>query len=227
MSRAAGSRDESSRLADRPSLEDLMRTQRFIWALAAAALVAGCADYGAPDEVLFGTAVFSQPKPGFDPATIGTYYIDTSAVVVGDDPNPITGVGTIDLTNPTYSSILDAIDGNMQALGYAKRLTRPAATDAGNAVIKLAVLQGSAAVYYPGYWCDYWYYYSCYYNWYYGGSYAFGTVLLDMGGLRIDQKIEEEWVAAVYGVATGIPYDVPRIVAGINRAYAQSPYLAR
>jgi hypothetical protein len=201
-----------------------MRTHRYIWALAVA-LLASCADYGAPDEVLYGVAVFSQPAPGFDPGPIGTYYVETDATKVGDDPaNPT----TIDLTLPTYQPILDAVDANMQALGYAKRLTRPTGADANTAVIRLAVLSGTAAVYYSGYWCSYWYYYSCYYDYSYAGSYKYGTIMLDMGTIRpSDGKLGSAWVAGIYGVATSVPYDVSRIVDGINRAYGQSPYLAR
>jgi hypothetical protein len=203
-----------------------MRTHRHIWVLAAAALVAGCADYGAPDEVLFGTAVYSQPKAGFDPQALGTYYLFTDAVVLGDTAT-ITPQ-TINLLLPQYAGILDAIDANMQGYGYRKTLILPPpAGEPGTATIRVAIMSGTAAVYYPGYWCDYWVYYSCYPNYSYAGSYKFGTVFVDMGGFRTDGKLDSEWIGAVYGVATGVPYDTPRIVDGINRAYAQSPYLRR
>ncbi len=201
-----------------------MRTHRYLWALAAA-LLASCADYGAPDEVTFGAAVYTQPSALFTATGLDAYYLDTVATVVEDDPkNP----GSIDLTNPYYSGLVATIDGNMRAYGYSTKLTTPPAQGTANAVVlKLALMRGSAAVYYPGYWCDYWYYYSCYYDWSYAGSYNYGTVFLTMSDFpaRNGGKLTVEWLAAMYGVATSATYDVGRISSAIDRAYSQSPYL--
>jgi hypothetical protein len=82
-------------------------------------------------------------------------------------------------------------------------------------------------VYYPGYWCDYWAYPYCYYDYVYAGTYEFGTVVLGMGDLRLPAggRLEILWTSAVYGVSQGTQINVQRAADGINRAFAQSPYL--
>src|SRR5512139_3172552 len=92
----------------RVPLEDRMRTNRVFGALAVA-LLSSCADYGAPDEVLYGEAVFTQPAPGADFAGLaGTYYLDpTYTLVDGDDLSSVA----------LPSSIRTAIENNMAALG--------------------------------------------------------------------------------------------------------------
>jgi hypothetical protein len=112
----------------------------------------------------------------------------------------------------------------MARLGYTPA---PLATAAVG--LHVSILRGTGAVYYPGYWCDYWTYYGCYYSWAYAGSYRFGTVIFEMAQLQpptpLDQPIPILWTSAVYGVATSQPYDVQRVVDGLNRAFDQSPYL--
>lgn len=199
-----------------------MRTHRHFWALAAA-LLAACGDYGAPDEVLYGTAVYTQPKPGLDPSSLGTYWLDPIAKIVEDDPQ-----------NPTFQpldpDIEAAIDQNMQGLGYAKdtSLTTPPAGTVGTVGLHVSVLKGTGAVYYPGYWCDYWYYYSCYYTWYYAGSYKYGTVMLEMASLAAPANAAADilWLAAMYGVQTSVAWDEQRVITAIDRAFNQSPYLS-
>jgi hypothetical protein len=194
-----------------------MRTRRYFWALAAA-LLASCYDYGAPDEVVYGEAVFTQPSPGFDFKPLTSYYLDPQYRLVDGDQ-------VTDVNLP--SNVATAIENNMQALGYTKVTALPPAGTPATVGLKVAVLKGAAAVYYPGYWCDYWYYYSCYYNWYYAGSYTYGTVVLEMGDLSAPAAgtLPVVWTGLVYGVASAGPVDSQRVVDGINRAFGQSPYL--
>jgi hypothetical protein len=198
-----------------------MRTHRWFWALAAA-LLASCAGYGAPDEVLYGNAVYTQPKPSFDFKPLGTYYLDPDYKLVED-------ANSSNVALP--SAVIATIDQNMQALGYTKSADLASIVGQAGAVgIKVSLLKGTGAVYYPGYWCDYWYYYSCWYDWTYAGSYVYGTVMLEMGDLSVganppDGKLPILWLGAIYGVSGGATFDIPRVQAGIDRAFAQSQYL--
>jgi hypothetical protein len=206
-----------------------MRTHRHFWALAAA-LLAACGDYGAPDEVVYGTAVYTQPSSGFDPVVLGTYFLDTTIVTKDDSQTPPTQTSTM----PT--NVQNAIASNMTAYGWRRVNTAAEAKAQNGVVLTMAVVKGTAAVYYPGYWCDYWYYYSCYYSWYYAGSYGFGSAILEMalaanynpgGTTPPPGPTSPLWGSMMYGVATTQSYDTQRLVEAVNRAFAQSPYLKR
>lgn len=204
-----------------------MRTNRVIGALAVA-LLSSCADYGAPDEVLYGEAVYTQPAPGADFSGGLVYYLDTTY-------RSVDGEDISDEVLP--SAVATAITTNMAALGYtaATGATENEKLLNADVGIKLAVLKGDVAYYYGGYWCDYWYYYSCYYDWYYAGSYDVGSVIMEMGDLSgytgppgpgADPGVLPiMWLSAMYGVASTTAVDIPRAVDSINRAFAQSPYL--
>lgn len=200
-----------------------MRTQRFTWALTAT-LLASCGSYGAPDSVVFGEAVYTQPKTGFDFRGLSTFYLSPNMTVKDDNATS---------TQPVPDPIAAAIRSHMAALGYTENTQPPGGTDLpppGTDVgIKLSLLRGTGAVYYPGYWCNYWTYYGCYYNWYYAGSYRFGSIVMEMGDLRNStpgQNLQMLWTAMMYGVATTSSVDVQRGVDAVNRAFEQSPYLA-
>jgi hypothetical protein len=195
-----------------------MKTQRIPWVVAAA-LLASCYGYGAPDEVVFGEAVLTQPKPAYDFTPLTTYYLDPKVKVVNDTTSE-----EVDIPG----GLKGVIDNNMVKYGWAAVDTIGAGGKPDADVrLKVFVLKGTGAVYYPGYWCDYWVYYGCYYDWYYAGSYKFGTVIMDMGDLTqpVAEPLKSLWVGAVYGVATGAAYDTQRILDGVNRAFNQSPYL--
>ncbi|BDG05603.1 DUF4136 domain-containing protein [Anaeromyxobacter oryzae] len=189
-----------------------MRTHRFFWGLAAA-LLASCGSYGAPDEVVFGEAVYTQQSPGFDFKPLSTYYLDPTMKVVND---------TVSTTEPLPSGLQSAIDSHMAALGYT---AAPLAV--ANVGLHASLLKGTGTVYYPGYWCGYYSYSGCYYGWSYAGSYHFGSVILEMGDLTAPAggTLPIRWVAAMYGVATTGTVDVQRAVNAVDRAFAQSPYL--
>ncbi|MGC3999298.1 MAG: hypothetical protein QM767_18405 [Anaeromyxobacter sp.] len=191
-----------------------MRSHRHLWVLVAA-LVAGCGDYGAPDSVVYGTAVYTQPKPGFDfnqDLTSNAYFLDPLLKIQEDQEST---------TQDLPANVAAAINTQLQALGYTPVDTLGAAAVG----VKVSVLKGTGTVWYPGYWCDYWYaYYGCYYDWYYAGSYKFGTVILEMGDLTAPDngKLPILWLSAIYGVATTPTNDSQRVVDGIDRAFAQS-----
>jgi hypothetical protein len=193
-----------------------MRSHRWLAPLVVA-LSASCDYGGAPDEVLFGEAVLTQPATGRDFKPLATYYLDPTVKVMGDT--------LIATEQPMPDAVRSAIDANMARLGYtAAPLSGAGKADVG---LKMSLLRGTADVYYPGYWCDYWSYYGCYYDWTYAGSYNFGTAILEMGDLSAPDgtRLPILWLSAVYGVATSATLDVSRAVDGLNRAFAQSPYL--
>jgi hypothetical protein len=199
------------------SLEERMRTHRWFGTLAVMVLAA-CGSYGAPDEVVFGEAVYTQGAPGFDFKTLNppaTYFLDQSINVKKDNTTEVV---------PMPAPLANVINSNMAALGYT-----PAPLATAQVGLHVSVLQGTGEVYYPGYWCDYWAYYGCYYSWYYAGSYKFGTVILEMaqspGVANPGGPVTVLWTSAVYGVATTSQFDTQRVIDGINRAFAQSPYL--
>lgn len=212
-----------------------MKSHRYLWALATA-LLASCADYSVPDNVVYGELVYTQQDQAFTGfKNLNTYWIDTAFRLYEDDPqNPILQ----DLTD--YPGIVSAIDSNMQALGYTKlgqgtQLDAgfPTAGTAGATVIRMAVAKGTGTYWYGGYWCDPYYYYWCSYDYYYAGSYKYGTVMMSLNDFSVpaadppdpSQTLPIRWIAAMYGVASTPAYDIPRVVDAINRAYGQSPYL--
>lgn len=194
-----------------------MTTQRWLGALGAA-LLASCASYGAPDSVIYGQAVITVPKPGFDFKPLGTYYL------VPDYMEP-RGENLPPTTAPIPTAVVTAIDASMAGYGY----TSVTDITTADVVLNMTVLTGTGAVYYPGYWCDYYYYYYCYYDWYYAGSYTYGMAVLEMtdvtGASGPGDGVPVVWVGAVYGVATTAAYDTQRAVEGFTRAFNQSPYL--
>ncbi len=212
-----------------------MRTHRYFWALAAA-LLASCADYSVPDEVLYGSIVYTQPQTGFTfKGNVSSYWLDTAVKVYEDDPSVPSAI--LDLTQSQYSGLVAAIDTNMQGLGYTRLGAGPPTSpnfpqpgDAQATVIRLAVAKGTGTYWYGGYWCDPYYYYWCYYDWYYAGSYKYGTVMMSMSDFSApadpNTQLPIRWIAAMYGVASTTAYDIPRITDAVNRSFGQSQYLS-
>ncbi len=210
-----------------------MKNHRHFWALAAA-LLASCADYSVPDEVVYGVVVYTQPQPSFVfKGNVSSYWLDTAVKVWEDDPNVPSQI--LDLKQSQYTTLVNAIDSNMQALGYTKLGAGtqldpgfPQPGDTGATVVRLAVAKGTGTYWYGGYWCDPYYYYWCYYDWYYAGSYKYGTVMMSMSDFSSADtavSIPIRWIAAMYGVASTTAYDIPRITEAVNRSFGQSQYL--
>jgi len=196
-----------------------MTSQRWLGALGAV-LLASCASYGAPDSVIYGQAVITAPKPGFDFKPLGTYYLvpKYSEPRAGDLPPTLVDIP---------AAVVTAIDSAMEGYGYTAA-TDPVTGGTPDVVLDMTVLTGTGQVYYPGYWCDYYYYYYCYYDWYYAGSYTYGMAVLEMTDVRgaaAGDTVPVVWAAGVYGVATTAAYDTSRAVEGFSRAFNQSPYL--
>lgn len=176
-----------------------------------------------PDEVVEGVVVATRRDPGTDFASFATFrinpewrFLDGEDVYVENMPAEIYG----------------AIRQNLLDRGYQEDLTwvppdGPTPPDLG---VQVTAVLGNITVYYPGYWCDPYYYYSCWY-WGWGAvdSYQVGTLiveLIDLYGTPVDGNLPVAWAALDYGVLGGYAsYDLPRLVSGIDRAFAQSPYI--
>ncbi len=204
-----------------------MRTHRYFWALAAA-LLASCADYSVPDEVLYGQVVYTQPDSTFTGfKSLDSYYLDLTVKVYEDDPQNPT---TINLGDSQYAGIVNAIRTNMEEVyGYTRLTSIPPPGTAGAAVVRMAVAKNTATYWYGGYWCDPYSYYWCYYDWYSAGQYEYGTVMMSLNDFSVaanpGTNLPIRWIAAMYGVASTPAYDLPRIVEAINRSFSQSQYL--
>ena len=208
-----------------------MNMQRSLLLIAIAA--AGCGGYTAPDEVVYGTGVYTQPQPGFNFAPLnGNYFLDSSMDVWKD------GVQQAPTAIPT--AVETNIVNNMTAYGYTRvgagALVPPANAETG---LRLAWIQNTYAYYYN--WCSgYWYgWYGCWPTWGYAGSYSTGTVLMMMVDLRNGPAPNPPpsgsgertalWASALYSVLYGNNPDTSagqsKWNSAIDQAFAQSPYL--
>lgn len=194
---------------------------RTMLAVASLALAA-CGSSGAPDEVVFGVAVYTAPTPGTDFTPFATYNLDPAIRVRKD------GVDQPDAAMPL--AVKAAIDSQMTAAGYTEQ-TDPLLADVG---LKLAYVTNTVDYYYSGGWCDIYYgWYGCYYPPVYAGSYRYGTAILTMVDVQNGNgaPFPGLWSDFMYGVVTdygiGASYDTTRLVEAIDRAFSQSPYLVQ
>ncbi len=181
--------------------------------------------YEAPDEVINGQAVAAVHAPSADFTQYSTFTV-TDKIAVHDNTTGVPQEYTKDAPQ-----IVAQVRKNMEARGYTYVPFSPTANV--DLVIGLIAYLGNAT--YGGYYCD-WYYwgyypYSC--GYYYYGTYNYGTLLLDMGDLKNappqtpGATLNSVWGSAIYGVLGTQGYNVSNVLAGIDRAFNQSPYLHR
>jgi hypothetical protein len=171
-------------------------------------------------------------------ANIGTFVMPDSVVEIV----PPESVATALPFNHAYDQlILDGVATKLAELGY----TRLPSFDAGAPPDVVVLIKGVAVqntdvyVSYPwwGYWG--WYGWPCCYGPGWGAGYPVvsvsqydvGTIVVDMWDLRradpVAMQIPAIWTAALRGLLEGSAVDAPfRIDQAIDRAFAQSPYLA-
>ncbi len=197
---------------------------RQLLATGAVVALAACGDAGAPDEVVYGVAVYTQKTAGADFTGYGTYNLDTVVKVKKD--------GQDQPSTPMPASVKAAIDAQMVAAGYTA--ASAATADLG---LSMSYITNSVDYYYSGGYCDIYYgWYGCYYPPVYAGSYRYGTAFLTMTDLTTGAPapgvpFPGVWFSTLYGVVADYgpgssSYNTSRLVEGINRAFDQSPYLS-
>jgi hypothetical protein len=190
---------------------------------------AACTGYGAPSEVINGTAVLTAEATTPTDFTSYKTFTVTDKIQVQDNTNnvPINYQGDATPIIPKFQS-------NMESRGYTFIPFAPGVQ--ADLVIGLYVYLGSAT--YGSIYCG-WYYwgypYGCYPTYGYVGSYTYGTLVAHMGDLKnappmpppTGAQLAVVWSAAIYGVLGTQQYNVQRVQAGIDQAFAQSPYIHR
>jgi len=200
--------------------------------LLAAIGAAACGGYSAPDEVVFGTGVYTQPAPtsppGQDPSTIfkplSSYYLDPTVEVWHD--------GEQQAPAAFPSGAAQIINTRMTAYGYTAGTPPPIGGVPGASVgLRASYFQNTFSYYYSGGWCTiYWGWYGCYPTWGYAGSYSTGTVVLVMTDLRTNPPGPNDqrpilWVSGLYSVLQGQVTDTANFSSALTKAFDQSPYL--
>jgi hypothetical protein len=164
--------------------------------------------------------VYTNYDDQYDFVSKGTYAIPdkivkiTGELIEGEDPEFV--------DEPYNSQILQKIEDNMSALGWAKT-DDPANAD----MVLFPAVWSNTTVYY---WYDYWcWYFPPYCGWGWGypsvSSYTTGTLVMTLvadGDDYIDPA--RVWTAAANGLLSGA-VDISRVNNAIDQAFEQSPYL--
>ncbi len=195
-----------------------------ISAFALLTLLYGCYPAG-PEYVEEVDIAYSNYDNKFDFVSRGTYSIPDKITKITGDPNK----------PPQYvkdiygTPMLATINANMQALGWTK-----VDVNSNPDVQLLPAAWESTTIIYGGYWGSYWCWYYPYYcggGWYYPyvpvTSYSTGTLvmtLVDPKAESTDDSRRVVWTGAINGLLSGA-YDAARVSNGINKVFAQSPYL--
>jgi hypothetical protein len=163
-----------------------------------------------------------------DFSTKFSYAMPDSIVHLVDEGSPI------EINRDYDAAILDRVAANMGAMGYTRE-TDPADAD----LIMLVAVTAQNEIGHAGYpWGGYWGWYFPYppswgwgwYPWYGGTTYVYrvGTVFMQLiDPARADpseEKVPTVWLGALNGMAEGSDIET-RVLNGIDRAFAQSPYL--
>jgi len=215
----------------------IYRSAAFLLLLLLPAFNLACTGYGAPSEVVNGTATITVEgvsSTGSNPnwSSYTTFTI-TPTIQVQDN----TSGSPSDYTRDA-SSIIPKIRDNMTSRGYTYiesiRGQQPPRTDLS---IALYAYLGSQA--YGGVYCN-WYYwgypYGCYPTWGYYGTYNYGTLVMQMGDTKNAPPPQQPpqggqlaliWGGAIYGVLGTQQYNLQRVLTSIDQAFAQSPYIQR
>jgi hypothetical protein len=97
--------------------------------------------------------------------------------------------------------------------------------------VQITAVLSDVQVYIPGDYCDPLYWDGCW-GWSWGGmvSYQAGTLaieLLDLKDGATGGAYQAIWAALDHGILVAYPsFDLQRLLEGIDRAFAQSPYLS-
>jgi len=170
----------------------------------------------------------SAPRNDADFSNYLTFAIPDTVVQIDEDSSDV------QISHDNDDEIVAKVRQNLVALGY----TEADPEDADVLVLVSAVAdEYTAYTYYPGYWWGYWgWYYPCYYC--YPGypsyitvtNYEAGTLFIDMldpeSAPADSTEVPFVWTGAANGLIVGTAgTNLTRILNGVDRLFAQSPYL--
>lgn len=198
-----------------------METRR--WLLLTTVAVAACGGYSAPDNVVLGAGVYTQPKPGYSFAPLRTYYLDPKLEVWKD--------GQQQISTDLPSAAAQIIITRMAAYKYTPATDGTVTNPPGSAdvVVRLAWFDNSYTYYYGGSWCSIYYgWYGCYPSWGYAGTYSTGTVAMSMVDMKTPPASGQRqilWVAGLYAVLQSTTANASTFSSALNQAFDDSAYL--
>ena len=164
--------------------------------------------------------VYTTYEDDYDFSSKGTYAIPdkivkiTGNIVEDEDPEFV--------DEPLNREMLDLMESNMAALGWAKTDDAEMAD-----LVLLPAVWTNTTIYY---WYDYWCWYA---PWYCGWGWGYPSVSTSTTGTLVmtliadgDDYIDPErvWTAAANGLLSGA-YNTTRVTKAIDQAFEQSPYL--
>lgn len=133
-------------------------------------------------------------------------------------------LGDGSITSAYDNTILSKVASNLSSLGYT-RITNPADTASADLIINNAIT--NSTTYYVDY--NYGYYWGYYYPWTTVYSVTTGSVITTMidkkNALSGTSTYPAVWMGIVNGAAGDASTAATRISDGINKVFAQSPYL--
>ena len=180
--------------------------------------------------------VYTNYSSEFDFQSRGTYALPDSVVKIDDDEfwDPDED-DKPDFASSTYSTaILSAIRSQMQQYGWTE-VDKNANPDV--IILPTTMTTTNIYYYYDWWYWNWWYPGWGYWGWYYPGwyyppyvtGYRSGSVfiqLVDNEGTANADNIPVVWNAILNGLAEGGTADIAnRITIGVQKAFAQSPYL--
>ena len=199
--------------------------------IGALALLGACRPYYYYETYDQTDMVLTVPEPDRDFEPLSTYALWPEVIDLTEhveDP--------IDVDHARVDPVLlDAVERNMNRLGFAK--VADAKADEPDVVAIIGVVaQENWYLYSYYYWYHGWYwYYPGYYPPVYAVSYPTGSVIVML--VKPDEAVKDDagelnapviWVAGVWGsLSDNESYNLDRISDGIDQAFDQSPYLDR
>jgi hypothetical protein len=199
-------------------------------------LISGCYPNGAEfiDDI---DLVYTNYSSGFAFSSKQTYAIPDSVIkITGDVFNDPDGDHKPSfLSQSSAAVILDKINQNMLDYGW-QRVNKNANPDV---ILLVSSVTTTNLYYYYDWWYWGWYYpgYSPGWGWYYPGyyppyvtGYRSGSVLVQMVDAKAVaagvESVPVVWTCILNGLAEGGTSSIaPRVQTGIDKAFAQSPYL--
>lgn len=173
---------------------------------------------------------FQNPETNY--AGLQTYAIADTVVQLDEDSSEV------QIDHSYDDDVVDKVRARLDGYGWTE-VDYPDETPDVLVLASAVADEYTAYTYYPGYWWGYWgWYYPCYYC--YPGypsyitvtQYDAGTVFIDMietASISLgDSTTQFAWTAGVNGVlGSSSSSTVQRVLAGLDKAFNQSPYLEK